>query len=66
MVSCGLIKINIMTKKYLIKKILELGKELETVEVFNAIMVINEMEIEVDNYVKQLTIPDSVEERVKN
>ena len=55
-----------MTKKDLIKKILELGKELETVEGFNAIMVINEMEIEVDNYVKQLTIPDSVEERVKN
>ena len=46
-----------MTKKDLIKKILELGKELEKANGFDAVMIINDMEIEVDNYTKQLTIP---------
>jgi hypothetical protein len=45
-----------MTKKDLIKKILELGKELEKANGFDAIMIINDMEIEVDNYTKQLPI----------
>ncbi len=45
-----------MTKKDLIKKILELGKELEKANGFDAIMIINDMEIEVDNYTKQLSI----------
>lgn len=45
-----------MTKKGLIKKILELGKELENTNGFDALMIINDMEIEVDNYTKQLPI----------
>ena len=43
-----------MTKKDLIKKILELGKELEEANGFNAVMIINDMEIQVDNYTNQL------------
>ena len=50
-----------MTKKDLIKNILELGKELEKANGFDAIMIINDMEIEIDNYTKQLPIPDVVE-----
>ncbi len=45
-----------MTKKDLIKKILKLGKELEKANGFDAVMIINDMEIEVDNYTKQLSI----------
>lgn len=47
-----------MTKKDLIKKILELGKELEKANGFDAIMIINDMEIEIDNYTKQLPMHD--------
>ena len=49
-----------MTKRDLIKKILELGEELEKADRFNAVMIINDMEIEVDNYTKQLPILDVV------
>lgn len=42
-----------MTKKDLIKKILELGKELEKASGFNAAMIVNDMEIEIDNYTKK-------------
>ncbi len=54
-----------MTKKDLIKKILELGKELEKANGFDAVMIINNMEIEVDNYTKKLTIPAVVVEPPK-
>ena len=49
-----------MTKRDLIKKILELGEELQKANRFNAVMIINDMEIEVDNYTKQLPILDVV------
>jgi hypothetical protein len=49
-----------MTKRDLIKKILELGKELEDANGFDAVMIINDMEIEVDNYTKQLPIHNVV------
>ena len=51
-----------MTKKDLIKKILELGKELEKADGFDAIMIVNDMEIEVDNYIKQLPIQNVVQQ----
>ena len=51
-----------MTKKDLIKKILELGKELEKANGFDAVMIINDMEIEVDNYTKQLPIHNVVQQ----
>jgi len=51
-----------MTKKDLIKKILELGKELEKANGFDAVMIVNDMEIEVDNYTKQLPIHNVVEQ----
>ena len=47
---------DLISKKDLIKKILELGKELEKANGFDALMIINDMEIEVDNYTKQLLI----------
>lgn len=53
---------DIMTKKDLIKKILELGKELEKANGFDAVMIINDMEIEVDNYTKQLPIQNVVQQ----
>lgn len=49
-----------MTKKNLIRKILELGKELEEANGFDAVMIINDMEIEVDKYIKQLPIHNVV------
>jgi len=45
---------DLISKKDLIKKILELGKELEKANGFDALTIINDMEIEVDNYTKQL------------
>ena len=51
-----------MTKKDLIKKILELGKKLEKAKRFDAILIINDMEIEVDNYIKQLPIQNVVQQ----
>jgi formate dehydrogenase maturation protein FdhE len=51
-----------MTKKDLIKKILELGKELEKADGFDAIMIVNDMEIEVDNYIKQLPTQNVVQQ----
>lgn len=52
-----------MTKKHLIKNILELGKELEKANGFDAVMIINDMEIEVDNYTKQLPIHNVSQQR---
>jgi hypothetical protein len=42
-----------MTKQELIKKILELGKELETAGGFSAVVIVDEMEKTVDNFIKQ-------------
>lgn len=44
-----------MSKIELIKKILELGKELEKATPFDSVMIINDMEIAIDNYTKQYT-----------
>ena len=43
-----------MKKQDLIKRILELGKELESANGFHAVTIINDMEIAVENYTRQL------------
>ena len=52
-----------MKKKELIKKILELGKELEAANGFDAVMIVNDMELEVEKYTKQLHIHNVVNQR---
>lgn len=54
------ININNMTKRDLIKKILELGKKLEKANGLESVMIVNDMEFEVDNYAKQFPIHNIV------
>ncbi len=43
-----------MTKTVLINKIITLGMELETSEGIQASMIVNDMELAIDKYVKEL------------